>query len=136
MSGDNTRDQIGRLLNEIELEHDQLFQTVDRIKDSLGAEDMAVARHRLMQLQVFQQSHFEHEVDLMEQYEYPGVNDHKNTHNGLNEALHSINRLINLENLRHLNGELAVYLENSLKHVIEVDRPFQEFLAAYRDRET
>lgn len=135
MSRDNTQDHIDQLLKEMELEHDQLFQSVDRIKESIGAEDMDEAKRRLIQLQGFQQAHFEHEVALMEQYEYPDIDDHKNTHVELIDALHSINRLIILENPRRLDVDLADYLENSLKHVIEVDRPFQEFLSASRDRD-
>ncbi len=133
MSGGNTADQVDKILDEMKSEHEQLFQTVDRIRDALSAEDMSVAKHHLIKLQIYQQSHFDHELGLMEQYEYPHSNDHKKTHGNLIEALRSINKLINLENLQRLNGELADYLDNSLKHVIEVDRPFQEFLSASRD---
>jgi hemerythrin len=133
MSRGSTGDQIDRALEGTKSEHERLFQTVDRIRDALGAEELSVAKHHLMQLQIYQQSHFENEVGLMKQYEYPHIKDHKKAHDNLNEALHSINRLISLENLQRLNGELADYLENSLKHVIEVDRPFQEFLLAARD---
>jgi hemerythrin len=133
MSESNTGDQIDQVLKEMKSEHEQMFQMVDRIRDAISAEDVNVAKQHLMQLQICQQSHFEHEVGLMEQYEYPHIKGHKKTHDNLIEALHSINRLINLENLQRLDGELADYLENSLKHVIEVDRPFQEYLSASRD---
>ena len=53
----------------------------------------------------------------------------------MNEALHNLNKLISLENLQRLNGELVNYLENSLTHVIEVDRPFQEFLSKSTERD-
>jgi hemerythrin len=132
MSGGNTGDQFDQVLEEMKSEHEQLFQTVDRIRDALSAEDVNAVKRHLMELQIYQQSHFDHEVGLMEQYEYPHIKDHKKTHENLNEALHGLNRVINLENLQRLNGELAVYLDKSLKHVIEVDRPFQEFLSAPR----
>ncbi len=135
MSGGNTGDQIDQVLDEMKSEHEQLFQTVDKIRDALSAEDMSVAKHHLIKLQIYQQSHFEHELALMEQYEYPHIKDHEKTHENLIEALRSINKLINLENLQRLDGEVADYLDNSLKHVIEADRPFQEFLLASRDRD-
>ena len=135
MSGGNTADQVDKVLDEMKSEHEQLFQTVDRIRDALSAEDMSVAKNQLIKLQIYQQSHFDHETGLMEQYEYPHSNDHKQTHGNLIEALRSIIKLIYLENLQRLNGELADYLDNSLKHVIEVDRPFQEFLSASRGRD-
>ena len=133
MSGGNTRDKIDQLLEEMNSEHEQLFQTVNMIRDAISAEQASLAKRHLMQLQIHQQSHFEHEVGLMEQHEYPHIKEHKKTHDSLIEALHSINRLINLENLQRLNGELAIYLDASLKHIIEVDRPFQEFLLSSRD---
>lgn len=135
MSEGSTGDQINQVLEEMKSEHERLFQTVDTIRDALHAQDIRAAKRHLMQLQIYQQSHFEHEVGLMEAYDYPHVADHKKNHDNLNGALHSINRIIHLENLQRLNGELANYLESSLKHVIEVDRPFQEFLSAARDRQ-
>ena len=104
MSGDNTGDRTDRALDEMKSEHEQMFRTVDKIKDAIGADDINVAKHHLIQLQINQQSHFEHEAKLMEQYEYPQIADHKKTHDNLNEALHNLNRLISLENLQRLNG--------------------------------
>jgi hemerythrin len=135
MSGDNTGDRTDRDLEEMKSEHERMFQTVDKIKDAIGADDIYVAKHLMIQLQIYQQSHFEHEDKLMEQYEYPQIADHKAIHDNLNEALHNLNRLISLENLQRLNGELVTYLENSLTHVIEVDRPFQEFLSKSTERD-
>jgi hemerythrin-like metal-binding protein len=132
MSGKNTGGQIDPLLEEMKSEHDRLFQLVDRIRDALNAKDLRLVKHHLMQLQIFQQSHFEHEVSLMEQYEYPHIQDHTSKHNGLTETLHSINRLIHVEDLQRLSGALADYLETSLKHIIEVDRPFQQFLSGFK----
>ena len=133
MSGYNKGDQIDLVLEKMTSEHEQLFQTVDEIREALSAEDLNLAKQHLMALQIQQQSHFEHEVGLMEQYEYPQIKDHRKTHDKLNGALHGLNRLIILENLQRLNGELATYIDNSLNHVIEVDRPFQEFLSTSRD---
>jgi hemerythrin len=133
VSEGNTRDQISRMLGEMKSEHEQLFQTVNEIRDAITANDVTAAKRHLMQLQIHQQSHFEHEVGLMERYDYPHREVHKQTHDSLIGALHSINMLIDLENLRRLSVELAVYLENSLKHVVEVDRPFQEFLSVFTD---
>ncbi len=133
MNRGNAGDQIDQVLEEMESDHDRLLQTVDSVRGALSTEDINLAKKHMMQLQIFQQSHFEHEARLMERHEYPYINDHKTTHDNLNEALYSINKLVNLENLQHLSGELTTYLENSMEHIIEVDRPFQEFLAAFRD---
>jgi hemerythrin-like metal-binding protein len=132
MSDTSTMDEIDRILQAMEAEHEQLFQAVDRIKEAIGAEDLSIAKHHLMQLQIYQQSHFENESRLMVRYEYPPIEDHEKTHEDLIATLHSINRLISLENLQQLNGALTAYLENSLHHIIEVDRPFQDFLSFSR----
>lgn len=129
MSRMNTADHINQLLEEMKSEHERLVQTVGRIRDALRAEDMKQAKHHLLQLQIFQQSHFEHEASLMEQYEYPHAGDHKNRHDALTETLHRINRLIHVEDMQRLSAALADYLETSLTHIIEVDRPFQQFLS-------
>lgn len=133
MSAGNTAEQIDRVLEDMKSEHEQLIQTVHKIRDAIVAKDIDVAQQHLMNLQVYQQTHFQHEVAMMERYKYPHIKAHKETHDSLMRALDSINRLINLENLQRLNGELAVYLEDSLKHIIEADRPLQEFLSASRD---
>ena len=132
MAEGNIAGEIDHVLKAMEAEHEQLFHTVDRIREAIDAEDLRIAKHNLMQLQIYQQSHFENESRLMVQYDYPRIEDHEKTHLNLIETLHSINRLISLENLQQLNGALTAYLESSLHHVIEVDRPFQEFLSLSR----
>lgn len=129
MSGANTDNQIDKLLEEMKSEHEQLFQTVANIRDALSREDIEAAKSNLLQLQIVQQAHFNHELELMKHYDYPHTNDHKGKHDALTGTLDSINHLIQVEHLHQLSSELASYLENSLKHMIEVDRPFQEFLS-------
>ena len=133
MSGSNTEDQIDKALEDMKSEHEQLVQTVHKIRDAIAAKDVNTAQQHLMNLQAYQQSHFQHETAFMERHKYPHIEDHKKSHDNLIKVLDSINRLISLENLQRLNGELAVYLEDSLTHIIEADRPLQEFLAATRD---
>lgn len=129
MSGMKAGDHIDLLLKEMKSEHDRLIQTVGKLRDALRAGDMDLAKHHLLQLQIFQQSHFEHEDTLMDQYEYPHAADHKSRHNALSETLHKINRLIHVEDMPRLSAALADYLETSLAHIIEVDRPFQKYLS-------
>jgi len=119
---------IERALKEMEKEHEELFQAVDRIRAAISANNRDTATNHLLELQLHQQSHFEHEVRLMVQYDYPHIDEHRKTHENLIDTLHSINKLISIENLRRLNDELTDYLETSLRHIVEVDRPFQEFL--------
>ena len=134
MAEGNIAGEIDHVLKAMEAEHEQLFHTVDRIREAIDAEDLRIAKHNLMQLQIYQQSHFENESRLMAQYDYPRIEDHEKTHLNLIETLHSINRILSLENLQQLNGALTAYLESSLHHVIEVDRPFQEFLSLSREK--
>ena len=69
----------------------------------------------------------------MESCRYPDAAEHQASHEGLIDVLHNIYRLINLENLQQLSNDLAEYLEASLDHIIEVDRPLQDFLTVMRD---
>ena len=132
MSGANTDNKIDNLLEEMKSEHDQLFQTVANIREALSRADIKTAKRNLLQLQIFQQAHFNHELELMKNYDYPDTSNHKKKHDTLIETLHSVNHLINVERVHQLSSELEIYLENSLKHIIEVDRPFQEFLSAFK----
>lgn len=135
MSGSDVRYDIAQILEEMRSEHEQLFQMVEKIRAAIDAGDVSAAKHHLMQLQAYQQSHFEHEAELMKRYEYPHTDDHQKRHDALIGTLHDINKLIHLEHLRRLSRELANYLEDSLKHVIEVDRPFQDFLSVAGGRD-
>lgn len=120
-------------LDQMKAEHDQLVQTVHKIREAIEAENVDLATRLLMQLQVHQQAHFDHEVAVMESCRYPDAAEHQASHEGLIDVLHNIYRLINLENLQQLSHELAEYLEASLDHIIEVDRPLQDFLTIKRD---
>lgn len=130
-----TDDPLAGALDKMKAEHDQLEQTVHDIRDAIDEKDVDRATKLLMQLQVHQQAHFDHEVALMERCRYPDAVEHQASHEGLIDVLHSIYRLINLENLQQLSSELAEYLEASLDHIIEVDRPLQDFLLASKDDE-
>ncbi len=130
-----TDDPLDGALEQMKSEHDQLVQTVHDIRDAIDGKDVDRATKLLMQLQIHQQTHFDNEVAVMERCRYPDAAEHQASHEGLIDVLHSIYRLINLENLQQLSSELAEYLEASLNHIIEVDRPLQDYLAASRDDE-
>ncbi len=130
-----TDDSMDGALDQMKAEHDQLVQTVHDIREAIEAKDVDRATKLLMHLQVHQQAHFDHEVAVMERCRYPDAAEHQASHEGLIDVLHSIYRLINLENLQQLSSELAEYLEASLDHIIEVDRPLQDFLLASQDDE-
>ncbi|MEM7120189.1 MAG: hemerythrin family protein [Pseudomonadota bacterium] len=133
MSDESGTASIDGALDQMRAEHDQLIRTVDEIKQAIGANDVAGATKLIVQLQVHQQAHFDHEVALMERYRYPHADHHQTSHTSLIDTLHSIYRLISLENLHQLSDELAEYLEKSMQHIIEVDRPLQDFLNIARD---
>ena len=136
MNAVNEGDDIRHVLDEMRSEHEQLIDTVEKIRDAIRVGDVAAATEYLMQLQVHQEDHFQHEVALMETYGYPQTRDHEVTHKRLTDSLYGIIQLIKVENLRQLNGELGDYLEKSLKHIIEADRPLQDFLLATAGKST
>lgn len=123
-------DDIDGILGAMKQEHEDLVRLVGRIKLAIDKKNVDDATELLVELQLYQQAHFQHEIDLMERYDYPDTAMHEAAHLALIESLNSIYRIIKLENLRRLNGELGTYLEDSLSHIMEVDRPLQEFLLA------
>ncbi len=133
---ENEVDDIRHVLDETRSEHEQLIDIVEKIRDAIRVGDVAAATESLMQLQVRQEEHFQHEVAQMEKYGYPQIRGHEVMHQKLVDSLYGIIQLINVENLRQLNGELGDYLEHSLKHIIEVDKPLQDFLLATAGKST
>ena len=133
MGKDEVDQPIGSVLDQMKAEHDQLVQTVQDIRHAIETKDVDRATKLLMQLQIHQQAHFDHEMAVMQRCRYPAAAEHEASHEGLIDVLHNIYRLISLENLQQLSGELAEYLEDSLNHIIEVDRPLQDFLLSSKD---
>jgi hemerythrin-like metal-binding protein len=124
---------IDQLQKEMDAEHQQLFELINCLKGALKSGDIDLVKRLLVQLEVSQQSHFDNEQDIMEKFSYPHIDEHKTLHGKLENVLNKINKAISFENLQRIDEDLGVYLESSLVHVHKADKPFQDFLLAFKE---
>jgi len=118
-------DDVLELMN---TEHQQISEIVGRINSAIASQDLPVIKRELMHLQLFEQSHFRHENEIMERYNYPDIVSHKDTHNTTIETLNSIIRSIIIENLHRISEDLGKYLAKSQRHILEDDNDLRDFL--------
>ncbi|MCH8110425.1 MAG: hemerythrin family protein [Proteobacteria bacterium] len=113
-------------------EHQLLSESVDRITSAIASQDLPVIRRELLHLQSSEQIHFRHEEEVMERCNFPGLVSHKDQHGAMVKTLSSIIRLVFVEKLRNISGDLGKYLERSLRHTMEHDNDFRDFLLKLR----
>ena len=118
-------DDVLELMN---TEHQQISEIVGSINSAIASQDLSVIKRELMHLQLFEQSHFRHESEIMERYNYPDIVSHKDTHNTIIETLNSIITSIIIENLHSISEDLGKYLARSLRHILEDDNDLRDFL--------
>lgn len=118
-------DDVLELMN---TEHQQISEIVGRINSAIASQDLSVIKRELMHLQLFEQSHFRHENEIMERYNYPDIVSHKDTHNTTIETLNSIIRSIIIENLHRISEDLGKYLVKAQSHILEDDNDLRDFL--------
>ena len=128
MGSRSPAESVDDVLDLMTTEHRQLSDNIDRIKSAINSQDLSVIRRELMHLQLFEQSHFRHENEIMERYNYPDIVSHKDTHNTTIETLNSIIRSIIIENLHRISEDLGKYLAKSQRHILEDDNDLRDFL--------
>lgn len=69
----------------------------------------------------------------MERCNYPSLVSHKDQHSAMAKVLSSVIRLVVVEKLRNISDDLGKYLERSLRHALEHDNDFRDFLLNLRE---
>lgn len=114
-------------------EHQLLSESVDRITSAIASQDLPIIRRELLHLQSSEQIHFRHEEEVMERCNYPSLVSHKDQHSAMAKVLSSVIRLVVVEKLRNISDDLGKYLERSLRHALEHDNDFRDFLLNLRE---
>ena len=109
-------------------DHAQLSALVGRIRSAIETGQGSLAKDLLLRLTRLYRSHFEHEEQLMARIEYPALQDHRREHHDLVGTLANINQTLHLENLQSVSVSVAAHLETALRHTIETDRRFLDFM--------
>lgn len=113
-------------------EHQQLSETIARIKSAIDSQDLSVVRRELLRLQSSEQAHFRHEEEVMEYYDYPDIASHKDIHKVMADTLSNINRNVVIDKLHNISDDLGVYLERALRQILEQDNDLRDFVMELR----
>ena len=112
----------------ISADHAQLSDLVSRIRSAIESGRVSLTKDLLLRLAGLYKSHFRREELIMARIEYPAFQDHRREHRNLIDTLAAINQTLQLENLHGVSRDVAAHLETTLRHTIETDQQFLEFM--------
>ncbi|OHC65199.1 MAG: hypothetical protein A3H93_01085 [Rhodocyclales bacterium RIFCSPLOWO2_02_FULL_63_24] len=120
-------------IQQVDREHQQLFEIVARVYDNLGANDPtpeAVTRALVAELLDYTATHFSSEEHLMAAAGYPELEAHRGQHQHLLAQARDMEMRAAIGD-RHMPVELSHFLYRWLvEHIEASDRKFGEFVAA------
>jgi hemerythrin-like metal-binding protein len=116
------KNQITTGNSKLDLEHTQIFDTLDRLQDENMSQAMRIAAcERLLH---YISEHCRDEEDLMRFHQYPKLEQHKEAHRNLQEAF-----LRDLSKFIKTGGESAYKIRVVLyEHVLHVDLPMIKYV--------
>jgi hemerythrin-like metal-binding protein len=108
--------------SKIDLEHTQIFDTLDRLQDDNMSQSMRIAACE--KLLHYISEHCRDEEDLMRFHQYPKLEQHKEAHRNLQEAF-----LKDLSKFIKTGGEAAYKIRTILyEHVLYTDLPMIRYI--------
>lgn len=111
-------------------DHEELRGLLERLNKAVSASDHASVKQVLLRLQVWEERHFAAEERAMRSFDYPDYEAHRHHHNALRHSLADIGRFLLLEEPKALHDSIFDYVEETLAHIEELDRPVESFLRA------
>jgi hemerythrin len=116
-------------------EHKGLVAEVNRlyeaIRDKRGDQ---VLDEILVMLDRYTIEHFQHEEQLMEEYGFPGLEEHRQKHQELNQSVQEMKQRVT-SGSQDLARELFRFLrEWVLHHIVEVDKKYGPHIEAHAGR--
>lgn len=121
-------ERIAEMLAALEDDHARLRELGAGILRAIEANDVDTAARALFELQGAQTSHFQFEEGLMEEAGFPGRESHAESHDRLVAALGAINAALGVGRISSLSRDLADFIEESMRHIGELDEAFHGFL--------
>jgi hemerythrin len=122
------RDKYSVKIMRFDNAHKKIIDLMNEIHDIIKLKKDQMALEKVMnELYTYTKTHFNDEINLMEQYEYPELELHKIEHNKFISELDKIKeKLGNQANL--LNIQLMYILKNWLiNHIMVTDMKYSEF---------
>lgn len=122
-------ERIAEMLAALDDDHERLGELGGSILRAIDANDVDMAASALIELQGAQTSHFRFEESLMEEAGFPGRESHAESHDRLVTALGAINGALGVGRISSLSQDLGAFIEESLKHISDLDECFRGFLS-------
>ncbi|MEO3428574.1 hemerythrin family protein [Pelagibius sp. CAU 1746] len=128
--GARARESVAKCLDLILDDHFELRELLDDLSKAVAAGDTAFAKQVLLRFQVWMERHFAIEEDAMRSFGFPDYEAHRGHHESLRDSLAAIDRFLLLDEPGALHDGVVDYVEQTLTHVEELDRPLDAFLRA------
>jgi hemerythrin len=113
-------------------EHRKLIFEINRLYEAIrDKRSDAVLGDILAMLVQYTVEHFAHEEKLMEKYGYSGLEEHKQVHQDLIQAVGELKEKAGSAGTEELARQLLKFLRYwVLEHIVEVDKKYGSFLEA------
>ena len=113
----------------LDKEHQQLVAQISRLGEAiLEKRGEEVLAEILAALEEYTESHFQHEEELMQQFGFSGLDEHRQIHQQLRDAVQEL-KSRSTPGTDGLVKELYKLLRNwLLEHIVEVDNKYGAFL--------
>ena len=109
-------------------DHEELRALLETLSSAIAAGDHDGAKQQLLRFQVLEERHFAAEEQAMRSFGFPDYEAHRDHHVRLRDSLAAIGHFLLLEQPKALADSIADYVEQTLAHVEELDRPLESFL--------
>ena len=116
-------------INSMDKEHRGLIEQINLLYDAVREKrDDEIIAPILSALEKYTVEHFSHEERLMAEYQYPGLEEHKEVHKALIAEIDSFKQRAN-SSTEELAKELLTFLRKwLLEHILKVDKEYGPFL--------
>jgi hemerythrin len=110
-------------------EHQQLISEINRLYEAVrDKRGESILNDILKMLESYTVDHFQHEEKLMEEYDYPGLEEHIKVHQELIAAVQNLKSRAEF-GTEKLAQELLKFLRVwVLEHILDVDKKYGSFL--------
>lgn len=121
------KDEYSVGLEEIDSQHKELLDLFSRLMASVnGGRTWSEIHFRIVELRNFADFHFEFEEALMRMFDYPGIDNHANSHRGFFDKLDAIERTSILNQVQDEIIELLFYWLSY--HIMSGDKAYAKHI--------
>ncbi len=123
-----TEEQFGTKISESDQQHQQLFQMLNTLHDTISGGDREEIGKQLEVFLDYVAMHFQMEERILKENDYPGYADHKAEHDKLLQTAAEVKKGF-LEEGKDLTQDTTTFISDWLTdHIPTIDKPYGPFL--------